>query len=395
MSNKNFLRRRGEPTTYGTKSTTQSSATLSLFARQWQGFRVSQSRKRTQIGILLLFLILCIYVIWRNAWPNKDASHQHYHHEGRLVVALSTIPSRIHLLQPTLESLMNKQTLPPDAVYLTLPRKKAHTHSLLNYTLPHFIQTYQSTGRLTILSPEYDYGSIMKVLHVLETEKEDTRIVYVDDDWTYDETMLQVLYEKSLQYPNDALCLNGGMLRNYFRQIGHTNLQHNHYPYVFMETSGTPSLLGGKDHAVDIAQGFCGVLVKPRYFDVPALWKLLQQSNVPQGVIKSDDFILSAHLQYRNITRMLVSSGGRTTPPTLTKASSIDKLSLHMYRHAITAAHYLQEYWNVWQNYKFYNPTILTNEEWNAIDCEAGRGEGDCDGHQSILRTLEQKYPPT
>jgi hypothetical protein len=133
-------------------------------------------------------------------------------------VALSTIPSRIHLLQPTLESLMNKQTLPPDAIYLTLPRKKAHTHLLLNYTLPNFIQTYQSTGRLTILSPEYDYGSIMKVLHVLETEKEDTRIVYVDDDWTYDETVLQVLYEKSLQYPNDALGPPGKF--DFFRKNG-------------------------------------------------------------------------------------------------------------------------------------------------------------------------------
>ena len=49
--------------------------------------------------------------------------------------------------------------------------------------------------------------------------KQDTRIVYVDDDWTYHERMLQVLYAKSLEYPNDALCLNGGILRSYFRQI--------------------------------------------------------------------------------------------------------------------------------------------------------------------------------
>ena len=122
--------------------------------------------------------------------------------------------------------------------------------------------------------------------------------------------------------------------------------------------------------------------------------KLLQQSNLPQGVVKSDDFILSAHLQYRNISRMLVS--GWNNPPTLTQASSIDKLSLHMYRHAITAAHYLQEYWNIWQHYKFYNPTILTNEEWNAIDCEAGRGKKEpVMDITDVLRELEQKYPPT
>ena len=123
------------------------------------------SRKRTNIGLILI-LILCIYV-WRNAWISNDASQQQHGHEGRLVVALSTIPSRIHLLQPTLDSLMLKQTLQPDAVYLTLPQKKAHSHIPLNYTLPTFIQDY----KLTILSPEYDYGSIMKVLHVLEMEQ--------------------------------------------------------------------------------------------------------------------------------------------------------------------------------------------------------------------------------
>lgn len=60
-------------------------------------------------------------------------------------------------------------------------------------------------------------------------------------------------------------------------------------------------------------------LVKPCYFDMPALLKLLQQSNLPQGVVKSDDFILSAHLQYRKVSRIIVSGG---TPPTLTQASS-------------------------------------------------------------------------
>lgn len=377
----NFLRRRGETTSH---SKTPSNA-AAILANQWRRFRVARAPRHGRTGLLLI-LLFTLY-LWVFVWKSKNNSKAH---DGRLVVALSTIPSRIHLLQPTLESLITQQTLQPDMVYLTLPQKKAHTNILLNYTLPQFIKTFQKKGRLKVLVPEYDHGSIMKVLHVLEIESPDTRIVYVDDDWTYHEKMLQVLYEKSLQYPNDALCLNGGVLRNYFRQISHTNLEHNHHPYLFMETSGTNTLLGGKDHAVDIAQGFCGVLVKPRFFDLTELQTLVQQDHLPTGVVKSDDFILSSHLEHANVTRLLVDGG---TPPTLTQAASIEKLSLYMYRHAVEAAYFLQSYWNIWQNYSFYNPIELSKEEWDAIDCEAGRGT-TCDGWQNVLREVDKKYRP-
>ena len=383
---KSLLRRRGETTAYRSAP----SDAAALLANRWQGFRVVRVQKHGRLG-LIVCIILAIY-IWTSVRKSDSYSQvtSRRQHDGRLVVALSTIPSRIHLLQPTLDSFIKQQTLQPDIIFLTLPQKKAHSNTLLNYTIPKFIRNYQRKGKLQILSPENDFGSIMKVLSVLEIESPDTRIVYVDDDWTYDKEMLQVLYNKSLQYPDSALSLNGGVLRNYFRQISHTNLEHNHHPYIFMETSGTNTLLGGKDHTVDIAQGFCGVLVKQKFFAVHLLRELLQQPNVPTGVIKSDDFILSSHLEYQNVTRILVDGGA---PPSLTEAASIDKLSLHMYRHAMEAAHYLQHYWNIWQNYSFYNPTELSKEEWDAIDCEAGRGQS-CDGYQQVLRELDQKFPP-
>jgi len=379
---KDFLKRRGE--------TAPSNAAAALLSTRWHGFRVARAQGRGRIGLICM-MVLCIYGC-KSLWnSNQDTNASSFvKHEGRLVVALSTIPSRIHLLQPTLESLIH-QDLPPDTIYLTLAKKKAHSNILLNYTLPNFLQHYQSSGKVQILTPEYDYGSIMKVFHVLQIEDPDTRIVYVDDDWIYPSNLLETLYNKSLEYPNNALCLSGGMLRTHFRQIGHTNLQHNHYPYVFMEISGTPTLLGGKDHAVDIAQGFCGVLVKPKFVHVDKLMQLLQQPSLPVGVVKSDDFILSSHLEHCNISRILVDGG---TLPQLTEAAGIDKLSLYMYRNAIQAAHYLQQYWNIWRDYKFYDPILLSKQEWDAIDCEAGRGSR-CDGYQQVLRELETKYPPS
>jgi hypothetical protein len=56
----------------------------------------------------------------------------------------------------------------------------------------------------------------------LREEPSDTHVIYIDDDWIYHPTMVQVLYEKSLQHPNCAVAFSGAVFRNYFRQVGHT-----------------------------------------------------------------------------------------------------------------------------------------------------------------------------
>ena len=42
--------------------------------------------------------------------------------KNKLIVSLTTIPSRINLLEPVLDSLLN-QTVKPDLIYLNIPRK--------------------------------------------------------------------------------------------------------------------------------------------------------------------------------------------------------------------------------------------------------------------------------
>ena len=304
----------------------------------------------------------------------------------RLVVSLSTIPSRIHLLEPTLKSLIDKQTRKPDLLYLVLPKKRK-PDMLLNYTIPPFIERYQRRGKLKILTPEWDYGSISKILPTLVQEPSDASIVYLDDDVLYDQTLLQTLMSKSLQYPGCAICLSGVLLRNHFRQVGHTELHKNQHPYLFCQTTGT--LLFG-EAAVDIAQGFMGVLVQPSYFDVRKLQRLVERVDLPDGVRKSDDFIVSAHLETQNITRMLVEG----TPSRVRQdAASIDKLSVYMYMHAMEAACFLQRELGIWADHKFVNPALLSEPERNAIHCEAGRGH--CfDEWQNVLKEMEKKYPP-
>lgn len=367
--------------------------------------RISRSararRRRVLVISLFLALIVCvcnilfpmesIYNLYQENLANlpshQQQKQQQQQQKRRLVVALSTIPSRIHLIKDTIESLIH-QDLPPDTIYLTLPTKKAHTNTLLNYSLPNFIHNY--TSIVTILKPQYDYGSVMKVLYVLEVEEPNTRIVFVDDDWIYPPNTLSILYNKSLQYPSDALCLSGAVFRNYFRQIGHTNFQLNRHPYLFMEQSGAGTITNGTDHVVHLAQGFGGVLVQPSFFDIPELRKLVEQPNLPSDVIKSDDFILSAHLAFVHVSIRIVEGG---TVPQLTEASRIGKLSSGMHRHAMGAAFYLQNYHEIWKNYSFYNASALSQEQWNAIDCEAQR-RNKCEKFQTTLTALDEHYPP-
>jgi hypothetical protein len=252
------------------------------------------------------------------------------------------------------------------------------------------MESYQRMGLLQILTPEWDYGPISKVFFVLQKEPAETHIIYVDDDWIYPPNLVTGLSNKSLQYPDHAVAWSGAVLRDYFRQIGHTELHRNHHPILFMQMSDTPSFFG--EEAIDLAQGFCGVLVKPRFFNLPELESLLQSDDLPLGVFKSDDFILSAHLAQQNITIKLVHGG--TVPQLNEESSSIDKLSLYMYNNAMEAAYYLQGKLHVWNNYRFLNPSQLTEKEQDAIHCENGRGH--CfDSWQSVLQELDERFPPS
>ena len=170
----------------------------------------------------------------------------------RVVVALSTIPSRLRLLQPTLESLIEHQLKKPDKVYLTLPKKQGFgKRKNLKYKIPSFVRNYVKQRKIMILNPEFDYGPISKVLYALEMESYDTRIIYVDDDVTYDRFLVSNLYIKAAEFEDSAIALNGATLKDYFRQIKHTNPEADQHPNLFFQTSGTDSFYGESLNNID------------------------------------------------------------------------------------------------------------------------------------------------
>ena len=98
--------------------------------------------------------------------------------QPRVVVSLTTIPSRLTRLRPTLNSLLT-QDYPPTAIYLAVPRRSAREPK--PYQMPGWLVQHPA---VTVIDCERDWGPASKLLPALlaERERPDTLIIAVDDD---------------------------------------------------------------------------------------------------------------------------------------------------------------------------------------------------------------------
>lgn len=285
---------------------------------------------------------------------------------------MTTIPSRVADIEPTLYSLLQNQTLVLDQFYLVLPRKKWQTKQPLEpYTMPPFLQSYADSGKINILRPEFDYGPVDKILHalLLEQNHPDCRLIYLDDDVIYDPGFVRNLAQKSEEHTHAAIGFSGTRLRSNFRQIAWRDAKHDRHPFLFYPISGTPTF-SGQDTPVDILQGFTGVLVRPRFFHVPTFLRLVQDATLVQSVWKSDDFIISGYLESRGIRRILVAGG--TFPKLNARPARTDDLGRTMHIQAMEAAYYLQSKLNIWKNFTFVDFASLSEDQVRLVQCEAG-----------------------
>jgi hypothetical protein len=316
----------------------------------------------------------------------------------RVVISLTTIPDRLPHIRPTLESLLYQQSYAADAVYLVLPQQDYYSKQPLKYEpWPDFLQEMILTTNLEILQPTFDYGPASKVLYALDEETsrlkqqaEDTtttttttttepttttpatRIVYLDDDIQYHHLVVRQLVDASLEADGDVVALSGGLLRDQFRQLKHSNLKYDRPPNLYMHVSGKRR---SEWRQVDIVQGFTAVCV-PITMNTQVLHKVLQDPSISTHVVKSDDILLSAAMELQNMTRWVVPGGGT---PRYTNSTTIRPLSKGMHMNLMEAVFYVQQEFRVWQDYTFLNLKELTKEQLNAIDCEAAY-EQECSG---------------
>ena len=206
---------------------------------------------------------------------------------GKIVVGLTTTPTRIGKILPTIQSLL-AQSRPADRIILSVPEKLARTGERFG-DIPAELLALADSGKLEI-NRTLDHGPATKFIGAMAAEQDPTaQIVWCDDDILYGPTMLQVLADEQNKTQKAALGICG------FFMTGSTG-------YAI-----APDHLG---HA-EILEGFAGVIC--RRSDMPSadLWPAMSPKEfagldaVGRAHFLADDFVMSQALQ-KNGVRTLV-----------------------------------------------------------------------------------------
>ncbi|MCH6574216.1 MAG: hypothetical protein IH795_03280 [Bacteroidetes bacterium] len=118
-----------------------------------------------------------------------------------LIVGLTTIPSRLPFVVPTLKSLL-LQNVPPGKILLHLPKHSRREQ--VEYSVPEELKNLEVIQ--IVRCP--DWGPATKILPALLDSHPDQRVVAVDDDRIYRPTLLEDLLEASEQHPEARILIS-------------------------------------------------------------------------------------------------------------------------------------------------------------------------------------------
>ena len=200
--------------------------------------------------------------------------------DRRVVISLTTIPSRINKLKSTISSLLDT-SVRVDQIYINIPYK---TIKGKTYKIPRWLKTLHSdSGIIKIYRPEKDYGPATKLLPILSIENKDTIIIVVDDDVIYGshlvEEMVKTFYDKG---QDEAITTFGSDIK------GYEPLNYN-YP-TFLRCR--------KGKYVDMVMGHNSFLVTP---DMLPLEHIFNYDQAPKECIWVDDVWISGWLWYNRV----------------------------------------------------------------------------------------------
>ena len=159
----------------------------------------------------------------------------------KYIISFTTSPKRIHKCEPMLKSIIN-QSKPADLIILNIPKVFARTGE--NYDIPQLVSQNCMVNIVDI-----DYGPATKIIPTIKYlnenyyDKDDTRIIYLDDDIKYLEKMIEE-YHRASHDNEDIWCAAGFNFYNF-------------------------DIIGEWEHGkiCSIAEGFGGVCVKLSCFE--------------------------------------------------------------------------------------------------------------------------------
>jgi Glycosyl transferase family 2 len=204
---------------------------------------------------------------------------------GRVIASLSTLPDRIHNLEPTIRCLL-QQTRPPDEIVLAIPDFSIRQQK--PYVVPEYLSRF---SQLRVLRCSRDWGPATKFIPVIQEELEagrsKTLILVVDDDRTYPRDALETYLHFHRQLPDAALCFRGAVIRQPSRRAG----------LEILEGSKTRN-----PKPVAVITGCGSYFIQPRFFDA----RLWDYSAAPAAAFYMDDIWISGWLDRRGMEKYVV-----------------------------------------------------------------------------------------
>jgi hypothetical protein len=204
-----------------------------------------------------------------------------------VVVSLTTIPSRIGRILPTINSLLS-QTVRPRRIFLAVPDYSLRERRA--YEIPEALRSHQL---VTILPSERDWGPITKLIPALRHGESapDDPILAVDDDNIYPKRFIETFVHYARELPDAALSLRGWPIPPTFRWKDSR------------EFKGTGIAAPVQ---TDVITGCGGILVRPRFFG-PDFFACHE---APPQAFFNDDIWISGHLARRNVPKYVIPFAG-------------------------------------------------------------------------------------
>jgi hypothetical protein len=209
---------------------------------------------------------------------------------GNVIVGLTTTPTRIDKIMPTIQSLLN-QSRPADQIILSVPEKLARTGERFG-DIPKELQALADAGKLQIHRTK-DYGPATKFIGPLEVGGDpDDKICWLDDDILYSPRLLQTLAEELHNRPKTAIGVCG------FFMTGSTG-------YAIAPDHG--------GHA-EILEGFGGVMCRRSDMPKADLWPAVAANDfaglspLARAKFLADDYMMSTELRKAGTATLVCST---------------------------------------------------------------------------------------
>jgi phosphorylcholine metabolism protein LicD len=246
------------------------------------------------LSIILILVLVIVhirfglpYISWylrmRAGYHSHLADSRQRDDDGRrIVVSMSSMPSRLAHAFPTINSLL-LQSVPPDVIYLNLPM-----HSLRegrSYDVP---TALNQDSRVIINRCAIDSGPITKLIPTLHEETDpDTLIITVDDDTVYHPHMIRALISYHGLHPRSALGFRGW-------KVPKSGLYRDSRTIYARDTKVPLS--------VDILTGVSGVMYERWHFEAD----FLDREALPPESFFVDDICISGYLAQRRVPRLII-----------------------------------------------------------------------------------------